>query len=137
MIQGGKLKYPKSDITKEYKDLSGTRYYVRAIQFPGTDQIFTFKINFKSGIGNTFPSGIRMYLAKDEEHELQELTAAKNKGLNGCSKSDAPASGTWTVAPEGKFDVMGGETYYFIIEYDNSSSSSLLTTELGTLTITQ
>lgn len=135
MIQGGKIKYPKSDITEEYQDLSGTRYYVRAIQFPGTDQIFTFKINFNSGLGNTFPSGIRMYLAKDQQTELQELTAAKNKGLNGCSKSDAPSNGTWTVAPEGKFDVMGGETYYFIIEYN--SDSTFLSTELGTLTITR
>ena len=65
MIQGGKLKYPKNDITQEYKDLSGTRYYVRAIQFPGTGRIYTFNIKFSSGLGDKFPSGIRMYLAKD------------------------------------------------------------------------
>lgn len=134
MIQGGKLKYPKSDITQEYKDLSGTRYYVRAIQFAGTGRIYTFNIKFSSGLGNTFPTGIRMYLAKDQESELQELTAAQNQGLNGCSVSDNPSNGAWTVAPDRKFEVRGGTTYYFIIEYN--STSAFLATELGTLTIT-
>ena len=134
MIQGGKLKYPKSDITKEYKDLSGTRYYVRAIQFAGTGRIYTFNIKFSEGLLNKFPSDIRMYLAKDEDSELQELTAAQNKGLNGCSVSDNPSNGAWTVAPDRKFEVRGGTTYYFIIEYN--SNSAFLSTELGTLTIT-
>ena len=132
LVQGGKLKHPKKDTTEEYKSLTGKRYYVRTISFSGSDRIYTFNIKIGSGITNTFPSGVKMYLAKDETTDIQELTAAKNKGHNGCSESDNPSSGTWTVAPAGKFEVFGGTTYYFIIEIDENS-----TAELGTLTITQ
>lgn len=132
LIQGGKLKHPKKDKTKEYEGLSGKRYYVRNIKFEGSDRIYTFKIKFDSGIENSFPAGVRMFLAKDQSSDTQELTAAKNKGHNGCSESDKPSNGTWTVAPAGKFEVMGGNTYYFIIEIDETA-----TTELGTLTITK
>lgn len=132
LVQGGKLKLPKNDTTKEYQNLSGTRYYVRAIQFSGSDRIYTFKIKVGSGITNSFPSGVKMYIAKDTTSDIQELTAAKNKGHNGCSESDNPSDGSWTVAPAGKFEVYGGTTYYFIIEIADNS-----TTELGTLTITR
>lgn len=132
LIQGGKLKHPKNDKTETYKNLGGKRYYIRSIKFEGSDRIYTFKIKFNSGIENPFPTGVRMFLAKDQTSDIQELTAAKNKGHNGCSESDNPSNGTWTVAPAGKFEVMGGTPYYFIIEIDETA-----TAELGTLTITQ
>ena len=66
LIQGGKLKHPKKDKTETYKDLGEKRYYVRDIKFPPElDRIYTFEINFGSGITNSFPTGVRMFLAKD------------------------------------------------------------------------
>lgn len=65
LIQGGKLKHPKNDKTETYKNLGGKRYYIRSIKFEGSDRIYTFKIKFNSGIENPFPTGVRMFLAKD------------------------------------------------------------------------
>jgi hypothetical protein len=132
LVQGGKVKHPKNDTTEEYKNLTGKRYLIRTFSFSGSDRVYTFNIKLGSGITNSFPSGVKMYIAKDTTSDIQELTAAKNKGHNGCAESDNPSNGTWTVAPAGKFEVFGGTTYYFIIELADNS-----TAELGTLTITK
>ena len=130
MIQGGCLKHPKSDTTGTYTSVTNTRYYVRKVNFDGdtSKQIDTLTITWNN-VGSSFPSGVRMYLAKNTTDGVQELTALTNQGVNGCA-TGKPTNSSWKVQPKGIWNVFGGTDYYLIISMDKTAPENL-----GQLTI--
>lgn len=130
MIQGGCLKHPSKDTTGTYTSVTNTRYYVRKVKFDGdtSKQIDTLTITWNN-VGSSFPSGVKMYLAKNTTDGVQELTELTNQGENGCA-TGKPTNSSWKVQPKGIWNVFGGTDYYLIISMDSTAPANL-----GQLTI--
>lgn len=130
LVQGGCLKHPSDDVTAKYTTTTGDRYYVRKIAITGTigTQIDTLSITWDN-IGNSFPNGVQMFLAKDTTSPIQELTAITNTGINGCAVGK-PVSNSWKVQPKNVWNVFESNVYYIIIKMTTDAPSNL-----GKLTI--
>lgn len=130
LVQGGYLKHPINDVTGTYNGVTNDRYYVRKVNFGGSDgtQIDTLSITWKN-MGNSFQTGTKMFLAKDTESEIQELTAMTNQGINGCAIGK-PQSDSWKVQPKGVWNVFANTEYYLIVAMTKDAPSNL-----GKLTI--
>lgn len=130
LVQGGCLRHPSDDVTKTYSSVSNDRYYVRKIKINGSTgtQVDTLSITWDN-IGNSFPSGVQMFLAKDTTSDIQELTAVTNTGINGCA-SGKPVSNSWKVQPKNVWNFFEETDYYLIIKMTTNAP-----TNLGKLTI--
>jgi hypothetical protein len=80
-------------------------------------------------IGKSFPTEVKMFLAKDTTSPVQELTAVTNTGINGCA-AGSPKSNSWKVQPKNVWNVFEGTDYYLIIQMTTDAQSNL-----GKLTI--
>ena len=130
LVQGGCLRHPSDDVTKTYSSVTNDRHYVRKLNFGGSTgtQIDTLTVTWKN-IGNSFPTGVKMYLAKDTDSAVQELTSVTNQGLNGCA-TGKPQNDSWKVQPKGVWNVFTNTEYYLIITMTKDAPSNL-----GKLTI--
>lgn len=123
LVQGGKLKYPNSDITGTYTGLTGTRYYVRPVAFAGADQINTITVNVADGMATEFNNGVvRLYLAKKGVADAMVLNWYKKAECavgKPIADTTAATEGTWACTVDNDvFQINGGvaDTYYLVVE---------------------
>lgn len=139
LVQGGYLKHPSEDITSTYSDANNIRYYVRKFSFDGKNSnimidefnISVEKLDSWSQNNTTIGENIRIFLAKDETSEVQQLNAIHGKGINGCAVPNSLSSNRWRVQPQGVWKCNEKDTYYLIIEMTKN------TTSIGQIKITK
>lgn len=142
LVQGGKLKYPNSDVTGTYENCTGTRYYVRPLVFGGKAQIAKIAVSVSSGMDSNFNNeNTRLYLAKKGESNVHVLNyfselSTQPYGI-GAADSATPSSGEWscTINAQGAgWSLYGSEhdsagDYYLVVEMTEAAGA------IGSITI--
>lgn len=135
LVQGGQLKYPNSDTTRRYSGLTGTRYYVRPINFTGSSgQISTISVDVASGMESAFNNGVvRLYLAKKGVADPMVLNCYSKDVIDygkPIGNPQKPTSGAWECNINNDvFQLYGNtaDTYYLVVEMLSNATIGAIT----------